>query len=676
MTASDSVLSDTAVITVNLTDVNEAPVATGATAANLADSSLVTVNITDVNEAPVATGATATNLAEGSTVGTAIHTVAVVDQDAGAAITYSITGGNTGTAFTINSTSGAITVANASALDFETLSTYGLTVTASDSALSDTAVITVSLNDVNEAPIATDATATNLAEGSTAGNAVHTVAASDQDAGASITYSITGGNTGTAFTINTDVNEAPIATGAIAADIAEGSTVGNAVHTVAASDQDAGASITYSITGGNTGTAFTINSTSGAITVASASALDFETLSTYGLTVTASDSVLSDTAVITVSLNDVNETPSITGDTASIIENSPNDSLVHLLVASDPDAGDDLTYSIIGGNTGGTFAIDSDTGQITAPDQLKLNHEAPPSVYGLTVQATDSAALSATAVITVSVTDDPNEPPIAGDQGFSLGEDATLNAVVGTVAALEEDGDIVTYAITGGNTGTAFAINSASGQITVATPSVLDFEGAFSAYGLTVVVNDDDGSDSAIVTISLTDVNEAPIATDATATNLAEGSTAGNAVHTVVASDQDTSDVLTYSITGGNTGTAFTINSTSGAITVADASALDFETLSTYGLTVTASDSVLSDTAVITVNLTDVNEAPVATGATAANLAEGSTAGNAVHTVAASDQDAGAVLTYSITGGNTGTAFTINSTSGAITVAERECARL
>ena len=89
-------------------------------------------------------------------------------------------------------------------------------------------------------------------------------------------------------------------------------------------DRDAQA-ITYSITAGNTGGAFAINAATGAITVANSGALDFETTPSFTLTVTASDGTLSDTAAITVNLNNLNDNaPNIVDATVAIDENSAN----------------------------------------------------------------------------------------------------------------------------------------------------------------------------------------------------------------------------------------------------------------------------------------------------------------------------------------------------------------
>ena len=62
-------------------------------------------------------------------------------------------------------------------------------------------------------------------------------------------------------------------------------------------------------------------------------------------------------------------------------------------------------------------------------------------------------------------------------------------------------GDSLTYAITGGNTNGAFAVDSVTGVITVANSPVLDFE-ATPTFVLTVEVQDAGGlTDDASVTI-------------------------------------------------------------------------------------------------------------------------------------------------------------------------------
>ncbi|HUT14561.1 MAG TPA: LamG-like jellyroll fold domain-containing protein, partial [Thermoguttaceae bacterium] len=139
--------------------------------------------------------------------------------------------------------------------------------------------------------------------------------------------------------------------------------------------------------------------------------------------------------------------------------------------------------------------------------------------------------------------DGVNDAPSAEDVTFSIAVDAT---VVGTVAATDVDpGDVLTYDITDGNTGNAFAIDS-SGRITVL--STLDYE-TQSVYSLTVEVTDDGTpslSDTATVTIVLLDPNGrvAHYALDGDASDSAganHGTLQGDAV---IASDPQRGSVL------------------------------------------------------------------------------------------------------------------------------------
>ena len=230
--------------------------------------------------------------------------------------------------------------------------------------------------------------------------------------------------------------------------------------------------------------------------------------------------------------------------------------------------------------------------------------------YSVRVRVTDSGGLFFEQPFTINVLD-ANEAPTANDATFSLPENSAAGALVGAVTASDPDvGQSLGYAITAGNTGGAFAINGA-GQITVANPTALNFETTL-VFTLTVTESDNGNpvlSDTATVTINLSNVNEAPIANDATF-SVPENSAAGTLVGMVPASDPDAGTTLSYAITAGNTSGAFAINA-AGQITVANPAALDFETTPTFNLTVTVSDNgapVLSDTATITVNLTDVLE--------------------------------------------------------------------
>jgi len=81
---------------------------------------------------------------------------------------------------------------------------------------------------------------------------------------------------------------------------------------------------------------------------------------------------LSSQATVTVNLTNVNEAPVIANQTFSIAENSANGTAVATVVASDPDAGQTLTYSILSGNTSGAFALNTSTGALTVANSTVL----------------------------------------------------------------------------------------------------------------------------------------------------------------------------------------------------------------------------------------------------------------------------------------------------------------
>ena len=163
------------------------------------------------------------------------------------------------------------------------------------------------------------------------------------------------------------------------------------------------------------------------------------------------------------------------------------------------------------------------------------------------------------------------------------------------------------YAILTGNTDQAFDLNVSTGVLSVTDSTALDYE-TTPVFSLIVQASDGASSDSATVTINLIDVEEnvAPTITAAIFT-LAENSFNGTVVGIIQASDAD-GDTLTYVIASGNDAEGFSLDSNSGELTVSTSSALDFETTPSYSLGIEVSDGALSDVAIFTINLTDVEE--------------------------------------------------------------------
>ncbi|MCW2309263.1 cadherin domain-containing protein [Rhodobium gokarnense] len=377
-------------------------------------------------------------IAEDAAVGDIVGTVAASDADSGIpseTISYAITAGNEDGLFEIDAATGIVTVAAGASFDFETTPSYALTVAVSDAhGATSSQTLTIAIGDVNEAPDSLGVSPTSVDENSAAGTVVGTASATDPDAGDSLTYSLV---------------------------------------------DDAGG-------------ALAIDATTGEITVADPSLLDYEAESALDITVRATDSAglyLDADQVIT--LNDVNEAPeSLEVSPNSVDENSAAGTVVGTASATDPDAGDSLTYSLVD-DAGGAFAIDAATGEITVADRSLLDYETRTSL-DILVRATDSGGLYQESTETIAI-NDVNEAPDSLTVSLStIDENSAAGTIVGTVSATDPDaGDSLTYSLVD-DAGGAFAIDAATGLITVANALLLDYETA-SALNITVRATDSGG---------------------------------------------------------------------------------------------------------------------------------------------------------------------------------------
>ncbi|MEZ5658198.1 MAG: cadherin repeat domain-containing protein [Burkholderiaceae bacterium] len=138
----------------------------------------------------------------------------------------------------------------------------------------------------------------------------------------------------------------------------------------------------------------------------------------------------------------------------------------------------------------------------------------------------------------------------------------------------------------------------------------------------------------------------------------------GTLIATMSASDPDTGDVLSFSILAASHPGAFTLDPASGAVSVANTAALDFETNPTLSLQILVRDaSGLIDVAPLTISLADLNEPP--TALMLDNTIAPMLAGQLIGTVSATDPDAGEILTFSLLDDANGS-FILEATDGTL----------
>ncbi|MEM7220843.1 MAG: cadherin domain-containing protein [Pseudomonadota bacterium] len=554
--------------------------------------------------APVVTPGQIFSVAEDATVGTPVGFVAGTDADAlGPLQDWAITAGNDDAIFTIDPVSGGIRVTDTSALNFESRDQYVLTIQVSDGLNVSTGTITIDITDVNETPTFTSTP----------------VVGGTQDL--PYVYSIT----------TDDVDGDPLTI------VPSGSLPS-----------------WLTLTDNGDGTA-------------TLSGIPVEAdIGSHNIELTVSDGSLSSTQTFTIVVDNVNDAPVITSPNLFVV--AENTLSAGQVTSTDVDGAAPL-YTLVGSDDDGLFNVDANTGALTfnsAPDfETPLDGNAD-NEYEVTVQVDDMLGGTTLQVLTIRVTN-VNEfsasPVVDSD---AAADAVTENAVSGTTVGITvssddfDAGDIIAYSLDD-DAGGRFTIDPLSGIVTLS--GSVDFETA-QQHSITVRATSTDLSVATrTFVIDVLDLNDnAPVVAPGFTFGLSEDSASGTGIGLVTATDVDSIGSLSYAIVAGDPGGVFSLDAISGALTLADASQLDFETTPVYSLTVEVSDGVQAVTTTVTVGLTNVNEAPSAPSLDNAQLPEhtDTSAGVAVGTLSSLDPDAGDALVFTVVGGLDAAVFSID----------------
>lgn len=196
-----------------------------------------------------------------------------------------------------------------------------------------------------------------------------------------------------------------------------------------------------------------------------------------------------------------------------------------------------------------------------------------------------------------------NLPPVANDSTVNIDENNLTNTPLVEVPISDPNGNhTLGYVITSGNESGLFSID-ALGYLRSSQP--LDFENQ-SQYSLNISATDEEGLNaSAVLTIQVNDINEAPIPTGFVS-SLRENRPAGHEIGSVLHNDPDHGDLISFAITGGNDDFIFSIDAY-GKIT--NRIRANFETCASYTLTITATDQGgLSAECYVSVDIEDIVE--------------------------------------------------------------------
>jgi len=489
--------------------------------------------------------------------------------------------------------------------------------------------------------VAQDASATVLEDASVNGNVI----ATDADDGATLTYALIGGATGLAFNADgsysfdassydslaqgalkvldlsysvsdglesdtgaltitiTGVNDAPVAQDASATVLEDASVSGNVVAT----DADEGAILTYTLIGGATGLTFNADG-SYSFDAGSYDTLAQGALRVLELAYSVSDGLESDSGALTITITGLNDAPEAQDEAASVFE---DEILNDRVVATDVDEGDTLTYALDGlAPTGltfrsdGSYRFDASSYDFLAQDETAVLNLSYTVSDGF---ASDTAAL----VITIIGRDENNNAPVAEDAFAAVDEDDTVSGNVVATDADHGETATLTYALAEpAPLGLTFNLDGSYSF----DASDYDFLSQDEELFLSVLFTASDAvstSESATLLITVTGVNDVPVAEDASAAADEDGSVSGSVV-AIDADDGEAAALIYALVDAAPEGLVFNDD---GSYTF-EATNYDFlsqgEELELSVLFTASDDFEASEFAELLITVTGVNDMPVA----------------------------------------------------------------
>lgn len=455
-----------------------------------------------VNGPPTVVGdgdAAPNSVMDGATSGTVGVTALASDPD-GASVSYSILSGNGLGWFAINAATGVVSVAAGASVQYEVAQSVALTIRASDGTFTNTGNVTINVVDVNEAPTITSGAAASLNENVVGPISLMTLTSSDPDLAGSAN-----GTSGHVFSI-------------AAGDTSRFEIVGNVLRTKA-------------------GVSF-----------------DRETVASYGLTIRVRDrngSGLYSDQSFAVTIGDIAENPTSLGVTPIAFDENVAGAMVATLAAEDQDVGSTFTYQILAGGDGAKFVISGSQLRLAPTQSLDFESGAATVNLQVTDQTGRTFVRNGVSITAGKVNEAPydlvdnNSINGSGANGVvgSVGDGAGAGTEVGITAHAEDpERDVLTYRLVGNPNGW-FAINAATGVVSVATGKTVQYEATTNGQ-VTINVEAFDGQyavQNSNLTINVLDVNEAPSFTSLNYATVSEAFAPATKIATIRTGDPDSS---------------------------------------------------------------------------------------------------------------------------------------
>ena len=682
----------------------------------VSNSATVTITVTGVNDDPIAQNVSGSADEDGATVDGNFDADDVDSDDNPVSLVYDITSAPS-EGSVVNNNDGSFTFDPGT--DFQDLAagetrdvTFEYTATDSHNAVSNTATVTITVTGVNDDPIAQNVSGSADEDGATVnGNFDADDIDSDDDPVFSLVYDITSApsegsvtnngdgsftfdpgtdfqdlapgetrdvtfdytatdqhgaisNTANVTITVTGVNDDPIAQNVSGSADEDGATVDGNFDADDVDSDDNPVSLVYDITSAPS-EGSVVNNNDGSFTFDPGT--DFQDLAagetrdvTFEYTATDSHNAVSNTATVTITVTGVNDDPIAQNVSGSADEDGAP--VNGNFDADDIDSDDDpasLVYAITSSPTEGSVVNNNDGSFTFDPGtdfQDLAAGETRDVTFGYT--ATDSHnAVSNTATVTITVTG-VNDDPIAQDVSGSADEDGT--SVIGSFDADDIDSDdypaSLTYTLTS-SPSEGSVINNNDGSFTFDPGTDFQDLAAGETRDVTFdyTATDQHGaiSNAATVTITVTGVNDDPIAQNVSGSADEDGATVnGNFDADDIDSDDDP-NTLVYSITSSPS-EGSVVNNGDGTFTFD--SGTDFQDLAagetrdvSFDYTATDSHGAISNTATVTITVTGTNDDPIAQNVSGNADEDGATVDGNFDADDVDSDDEPSSLVYSIT---------------------------
>ena len=639
----------------------------------LSSTAQVVVDVTPVNDPPVLSVSTnALALAEDFATAVVIGTTrSDIDNDA---LTLTVSESNAGVVTVTTSASGVSVAAINNANGATTL-----TITLSDGTTSTSTQVSVTVTAVNDPPTLSVSTNALTLNEDFATTEVITVTSNDVD-GDTLTLTVAESTTGV-ITVTTTASGVQVASilnangrTTLTLTLSDGSVdttaqvavIVNAVNdapslnistTNVVVDEDFATAVTIATASdveNNTLTISVSESTTGVVTVTtSASSVSVSNiLNANGqttLTITVNDGTVDTTAQVVVTVNSVNDTPTLTVSNNNITAVVDFSTITINTTASDVDEGA-LSFSVQV-STAGVVTVTTSTNAII------LNAVAGSTGQtSIVVRTADSGGLSAMQTIAVNVLDATTPTLSVSANLINVQEDFSTAVVIRTTATDSSGGSI------------ALSVNPASSIVNVVVSTPLNGISTITNTITLTAINNANGTStltiqaasaggqtaSAEIVVVVTSVNDTPTLTIPSATlTVAEDFASTQTIAT--ANDVD-GNTLTFAVDESSTGLVAVTTSAAGVFVSSILNANGQTTL-----TIAVRDGLLSSTAQVVVTVTEVNDPPILNiPNTTLTRAEDFVGGITVAT--ASDMD-GNPLTFSVIESTTGVIRVTVSTS-------------